>query len=116
MKNWKRDLFDSSWYDLGKDDNLKIVELVKSNILSSGLDYFDSYSSAQKAIETTLNSGSYYYRCPLLFDLALIENNKKQAETILIWFDDFVSAENPTFDEYVWQNVDLRKKKQMEWI
>lgn len=116
MKGWSKDFSSSSWYDLAAENNIKMIKAVKHNILNVGLDYFDSYSTKEKAIETTLDSGSHQARCPLLFDLALILNNKDLGETILVWFDNSISKEKIIFSEYTLKNVELRKEKLKEWL
>lgn len=116
MKDWPVDFSSSSWYDLAAENNIKLVEAVKHNILTIGLDYFDSYSTKEKAIETTIASRSYYAMCPLLFDLALILDNKNLAETVIFWFDDFVSKEKAVFNENTLKDVELRKEKLKEWL
>lgn len=115
IANWKKDLFENSWYDLVQNDNTKIVELVKFNILNSGIDYFESYSTKQKTIRTTLATESHFYRCPLLFDFALMENDKEQAEKIIRWFDDFASKKESDFNKDLVENVKVRKQRLEVW-
>lgn len=116
IKNWNMDLFSNHWYNLGKDDNQTIVELVKSNILIAGLEYFDSYSTMENTINTTINSNSYYYRFPILYDFTYLMNDKELAKRVLNWFEDYEKKERPTFDYYITKNIALRKEKIKEWL
>ena len=116
IQNWNLTFYETGWYDLAVVNEKDLKESIISNILGPGIDFLNAYSTPEKAIKTTFLSKSYYFRCPLLFDLAFILQNKELATDILKWYDDYMLSGDKTMNENTQKNVEIRKLKLKEWV
>lgn len=116
IKNWTKDYYNDSWYNLAEDDNLKIVQTIKSNILNAGMNFFNQYADKQKVIDSILDSNMFYSLAPLIFDFAFMLNKKTEAEKILDWFENYKSKEADGFfqDETI-KDIEIRKDLLEKW-
>ncbi len=110
IQKWGKKYFNDGWYDLAKIDNTQIVKTLKANILKSGLPYLNALSDLKGAIAYTMGQNSYYYKTPMLFDFALMLNEKRQAEEILNWFNNFKESSGRIFGEDTLREVEIRQQ------
>lgn len=114
IPNWSNDFTSSFWYDLAQTDNVKIIDVLKNNIINYGLKYLDLYSDFQKCINTIVEK-NLYYQTPLIYDFCVFLNDKKQAEKNLTWFDN-AKLSGLIFNADVVENIELRKKDLSNWV
>jgi len=114
IPNWSNDFTSSLWYDLAQTDNVKIIDVLKNNIMNYGLKYLDSYSDFQTSINT-IKENNHFYQTPLIYDFCLFLNDKKQAAEILTWFDN-AKLSGLTFNSDILENVELRKNDISNWV
>jgi hypothetical protein len=115
VPNWSHEYFKDWWYDLAKDKNLDIVNALKNNINKAGLPYLNALADKQGAIDYILEQNSYYYKAPMLFDFAFMLNDKKQAEKILHWFNNYKNSTGTIFQADTLKAVKLRQEVLNNW-
>lgn len=115
VPGWDKKYLDNCWYDLAVHHNLEIVELLKMNIITKGLPYLNTFSNKQSAIDFILNSNSFYYTAPMLFDFAFMLGDKKQAEGILKWFTDFSNTSETKWQDSTIRDLSLRNEVLKNW-
>lgn len=108
IQKWTKKHFEDGWYDLAKIDNNEIVKTLKINIIKRGIPYLNALSSLQGAIDFTIGQNRYY-KAPMLFDLALMLNDKSQAQKILNWFNEFKDNSDKKFREDTLKDIEIRK-------
>jgi len=116
IPNWTNEYFQDWWYDLAKDDNNEIIKILKINIDKNGLPYLNALSDKQSVIDFIIGQNSYYYKAPMLFDFAIMLNDKNQAEKILKWFNDYKNNSESNFHANTLRDVEIRQEVLNNWV
>jgi hypothetical protein len=116
IPNWTHEYYQDWWYDLAKDDNYEIVMYLKVNIEKNGLPYLNALSDKQSAIDFIIGQNSYYFKAPMLFDFALMLNDRKQAERILQWFNDNKNNTESNFQPNTLKDIEIRHEILNNWL
>ncbi|MFT7150529.1 MAG: hypothetical protein ACI82Q_002395, partial [Nonlabens sp.] len=110
ITGWSDELFDNDNYDLAKDDNRRIVELVNKNIANHGLPFFEHLSNYKLAVEHLMNSESFYL-APKMIDICIINEDFRKADSIAKWFRNYEQTGESEFMESTLNEMDQRELK-----
>jgi len=114
VPNWNHDYFQQWWYDLAVDNNRGIVKALKLNIEQHGLPYLNTLSDKRSAIKFIMDN-SFYYKAPMIFDFALMLEDKTLAQKIMKWFDDFFQSTEKEFNERTLEDISIRNNLIKNW-
>ncbi len=115
IDDWSSDYFDS-YYDLAKDDNFKIIETLKNNIVNIGLPYFDSFKTYSELVDHYIKYEKRYSMAPSLFDLCEMNNDKGKALNILNWFLNFQKTTQKEFHQDTLDKIESCKLRLKNWL
>lgn len=110
IESWNPELFDDNDYDLAKDDNKRIVELLNQNIENVGIPYLTTLSKYDSAVEHLIESERYYL-APKMIDICIINEDLQAANNILIWFRNYERADESKFMESTLNDMNQRELK-----
>jgi hypothetical protein len=122
MEEWKKNLYQSRWYDLAKNDNEGIVDEIQENILSAAFKYFDRFSSLEAAILVLKESPrAHFFK---IIDFYILQGKWEEAYEFFYlhkpWFDN--EKEEGSRKEWSYYEANLkvplglRRKKLNNWV
>jgi len=114
LECWNQELYKNSWYDLVNYDNYKVVNILKDNILSCGMEFFKH--SESEIVDYIMSLNSYYYLTPTLFDICKMFDRKEKASELLKWFRDFQKNPEKKFSEDILKSVTERENELKNWL
>ena len=98
IDSWNIELFDGNDYDLAKDDNHRIVELLIENITKRGLKFLTTMSKHSTAVGLLVKK-ERYFRAPMMIDICLMNEDVKLANQVLTWFRNYERTGKSDFME-----------------
>lgn len=115
IDGWTTNYFDG-YYDLAKEDNFKIIETIKDNLLKIGIPYFDHFKTYREIIDYYINNEERYFMTPSLFDLCEMNKDKERAESILNWFLNFQKTNQKEFHQDTLNKIENCKLRLKNWL
>jgi len=110
IHGWNGDLFDNDDYDLAKDDNERIVELLNENILTQGIPFLEQLSNYKSATKYLMDSERYYL-APKMIDICIINEDFQLANVVGNWFRNYERTGESEFKESTLKEMDQRGRK-----
>lgn len=98
IDGWNKELFDGNNYDLAKDDNMRIVELLNKNTANHGLAFLEHLTNYESAVEHLMKSERFYL-APKMIDICLINEDFQTANDVLSWFRNYERTGESEFME-----------------
>ena len=108
IDGWNTELFDNDNYDLAKDDNYSIVELVRANILNYGLPLLEQLSH-YKSASVHLMTCERYFLAPKIIDICIINKDIGMAKRVLDWFRNYQQRQESEFMDSTLNDMELRE-------
>ena len=108
IDGWQDDLFDGNDYDLAKDDNHRIVELLLENITKSGLRFLAARSNHSTAVDFLVKK-EHYFIAPKMIDICLMHEDIKLANEVLTWFRNYERRGKSDFMESTLSDMNHRE-------
>lgn len=96
-------------YDFAKYDNEELIQIIKKNIIHSGIPLMEKMSDYNNIIKDCMDNG-LKGSAPRLLDFCYLLGNKEKAHEILKWSSDI------NFVNHVVENLNLRKLKFKNWL
>ncbi|WP_396155667.1 hypothetical protein [Flavobacterium macrobrachii] len=115
IDGWSTKYFDG-YYDLAKEDNFKVIEILNENLLKIGIPYFESFKTYKELVDHYIKNEKRYYMTPSLFNLCEMHNDKEKAESILNWFLDFQENSKKEFHQDTLDRIENCKIKLKNWL
>lgn len=111
LKNWKTE-YKLGKYDLSKQDNNKVFNEIKMNIVDLVLPIFDKYADYEKAADTLMENKEYWWGAKI-FDYYLISGNPDKAKAALMKSKEFFDNESDpeTHRAQQFEAFQLRERK-----
>jgi len=114
IDGWSTTYYDG-YYNLARDDNFKIIETLKENLLKIGIPYFDYFKSYKELVDHFIINEKRYYMTPNLFNLCEMNKDKERAENILNWFIKFQETTKKEFHQDTLESIENCKFKLKNW-
>ena len=115
IDGWSTNYFDG-YYNLAKDDNFKIIEILKENLITVAIPYFDSFETYEELVDHYIKTEKRYFMAPSLFNLCEMNKDKLKAESVLNWFLDFQQANKKDFHKDTLDRIENCKMKLKNWL
>jgi len=114
---WNLDLNFTNWYDLARNDNYEIANNLVQNLTKVAIPYMDFFSDKVRAIKYLTEKNQRYDRAPILFDFAVMSNDKSQAENALTLFHECLrqSKNNSKPSNELVEAIELRSRYLVNW-
>lgn len=110
IQGWNKELFDGNDYDLAKNDNKRIIQLLNENIKLAGLSHLLELSNYKTAIDF-LRDSKHYYLTPKMIDICFIAKDFKMARGVLKWFREYEQTGESNFSDSTIKDIELRVKE-----
>tara|TARA_B100001245_G_C22745061_1_gene361066 strand:- start:63 stop:734 length:672 start_codon:yes stop_codon:yes gene_type:complete len=110
INSWNKELFDNDDYNLAKDDNSRIVQLLNENIANYGLPFLERLSNYESAVEHLMKSERFYL-APKMIDICIIKEDFQTANDVLSWFRNYERTGKSEFMESTLKDMNQRECK-----